>query len=86
MKKKQKYSLTAKERKAMRKAGYEPVDTRTPEEKEAEEKAAEARRRKTRRIVAVVLIVVLAVALGNALGALLIPAARRLYAPAPKTA
>ena len=30
--------------------------------------------------------VVLAVALGNALGALLIPAARRLYAPAPKTA
>ena len=28
----------------------------------------------------------LAVALGNALGALLIPAARRLYAPAPKTA
>ena len=36
MKKKQKYSLTAKERKAMRKAGYEPVDTRTPEEKEAD--------------------------------------------------
>ena len=30
--------------------------------------------------------VVLAVALGNARGALLIPAARRLYAPAPKTA
>ena len=61
MKKKQKYSLTAKERKAMRKAGYEPVDTRTPEEKEADEKAAEAKRKKTRRIVAVVLIVVLAV-------------------------
>ncbi len=80
MKKKQKYSLTAKERKAMRKAGYEPVDTRTPEEKEADEKAAEAKRRKTRRIVAVVLIVVLAVALIVTAVVLPVVLSRRRYA------
>lgn len=80
MKKKEKYSLTAKERKAMRKAGFEPVDTRTPEEKEAEEKAAEAKRKKIRLIAVISLVVLLAAALIATAIALPVVMARRKYA------
>ena len=62
MKKKQKYSLTAKERKAMREAGYELKEESPEQEGEEAEKAA-ARRAKIRRITIVSVVAVLAAAL-----------------------
>lgn len=51
MKKKQKYSLTAKERKAARRAGLEPIDNRPAEEIAAGQAEAEAAKKRKRSLI-----------------------------------
>lgn len=75
--KKKNYSMTAKERKAMR--APEPIDERTPEEIEAEARAAADKRKRRNRILLGCLICVLAAALIALAVILPILAARNKY-------